>query len=525
MKDRDDPRAALSVAVAAGRIAAVGAISVLSRQLPPLLVAAGLLIAVSLCFTRRTAAVWALVGVDLTTALVYGLMHEPSTAGHIAIAGASAQAGAALGLAGVIGALPTVWIAWWAPIAGLVTAGLARLWRELMIRRARTVQAAAAAERARLAREMHDSLSKTIDAIALGAAALPHVLGEPDRATRLAHTLRDGSLLAARDARELIDELRSPAAFQLTEDLPRICREWTAVHGLPVDVRVTGLEPTDPIPAELAWILREALRNVAAHARASRVLVTLAGQSDHVALTVEDNGIGLAVVPEPAQLLHAGHHGLVGMAERARVCGGSLSAGLSPSGGTRIAAVVPAKAAPQPMGMPLVWRIGAIAAVAAGCGALVVVLSTAVPKAPPSSAAQIPLPSTVATSPSHAAVPVPSQKRSPQPSPTLSCHVKYAKQSEWVPGFVADITVTNTGARPIDGWRMTFKYTAGQKMSNGWNAIVTQNGSTVTAEAAGGNTRIAPNASLTWGLQGTWKDRNPVPAEFLLNGVRCSTPY
>jgi cellulase/cellobiase CelA1 len=111
------------------------------------------------------------------------------------------------------------------------------------------------------------------------------------------------------------------------------------------------------------------------------------------------------------------------------------------------------------------------------------------------------------------------------PSAVLSCHVKYAKQSEWKPGFVADITVTNTGALAIDGWEMTFAYTAGQKMTNGWNAIVTQEGDTIRAEAAGGNTRIDPNASLTFGLQGTWSGRNPMPSAFVLNGVRCSTPY
>jgi Cellulose binding domain/Histidine kinase len=382
-----------------------------------------------------------------------------------------------------------------------------------LVRRDRALQAAATAERARLAREMHDSLSKTIDALALGAAALPQVLGEPDRATRLAHTLRDGSLVAARDARALIEELRTPAAFQVAEEVPRICREWTAAHGVPVEVRMHRADLAPPVAAELVWILREALRNTARHARASRVRVTLAGHPDRATLTVEDDGVGLAVVPEPAQLLQAGHHGLVGMAERARVCGGSLVVDLSPIGGTRIAASVPRNVAAASTALPMHWRIGATAAVAASCGVLVVALSTT-PHPPPSVAAALPSPS-----------PFQAPSTSPTPSPALACRVKYAKQSEWTPGFVADITVTNTGREPIDGWLMTFSYTAGQKMANGWNAIVSQNGATITAEAASGNTRIAPGGSMTFGLQGTWNGRNPVPASFVLNGVRCATPY
>ena len=309
---------------------------------------------------------------------------------------------------------------------------------------------------------MHDSLSKTIDALALGAAALPHMLGEPDRATRLAHTLRDGSLVAARDARALIEELRTPAAFQLAEDLPWICREWTAAYGVPVEVKVSGVDLAPPVAAELVWILREALRNTARHARARHVRVTLAGHGDRATLTVEDDGVGFAVVPEPAQLLHAGHHGLVGMAERARVCGGSLVVNASPLGGTRIAASVPRNVATASTALPMRWRIGVTAAVAASCGALVVALSSTTPHTPPSIAA--PLPAQSPTS-SPVAGPTPSAVASPTPSPSLACRVKYAKQSEWNAGFVADITITNTGGVPIDGWQMTFAYTAGQKIA------------------------------------------------------------
>jgi signal transduction histidine kinase len=531
MKDRDDPRAALSVAVAAGRIAAVVAAFLLHGQVPSLPVAAGLACAIGLSLTRRFAVVCFLVATDLTLAIVLGLAAAPTAFTHIALAGAAAQAGAALGLVGALIAIPTFLVAWWAPLGGLLTAGLLRLWRELLARRTRAVWAAAAAERARLAREMHDSLSKTIDAIALGAAALPYMLGEPDRAARLADTLRDGSLTAARDARDLIDELRSAPVLQLTEDLPRLCREWTNSVGVPVEVRVSGLEPTTPVAAELAWILREALRNTAAHARAGRVRVTLAGDDDQVTLTIEDDGVGLVRTTDPARLLQAGHHGLVGMAERARVCGGSLAVDLSPLGGTRIAATVPRNAAPAPTGMPLVWRIGTIAAAAAGCGALIVFLSTIAPTTPSISAPISPAASLAASAPpsppaaAASAVPSPSAAPAHSAAPALACRVKYAKQTEWQVGFVVDMTLTNTGTQVIDGWQMTFTFTNAQKITNSWGAAFTQNGGHITADGTSSISRIAPSKSVTFGFQATRNGPNPIPASFLVNGVRCATPY
>src|SRR3954463_10544001 len=101
MKDRDDPRAALCVAVAAGRIAAVAATSVLIGPLPPIPVVLGLACAIGLSLTRRPAAVWFFVAVDLTLALILGLTAVPTTFIHIAIAGAAAMAGAALGVPGL----------------------------------------------------------------------------------------------------------------------------------------------------------------------------------------------------------------------------------------------------------------------------------------------------------------------------------------------------------------------------------------------------------------------------------------
>jgi hypothetical protein len=99
--------------------------------------------------------------------------------------------------------------------------------------------------------------------------------------------------------------------------------------------------------------------------------------------------------------------------------------------------------------------------------------------------------------------------------------VRYSKRNEWNPGFVADVVLTNTGTKAIDGWSLRFEFSSGQKMISYWGAIATQTGAAVVVEDGGVTPKLAPNATLTFGLQGTWQGANPAPTAFTLNGVRC----
>src|SRR5207237_924960 len=60
-----------------------------------------------------------------------------------------------------------------------------------------------------------------------------------------------------------------------------------------------------------------------------------------------------------------------------------------------------------------------------------------------------------------------------------TCHVTYARTSEWAGGFVANVTINNTGTTTINGWTVTFTFPGDQKATNAWNATVTQNGASV----------------------------------------------
>lgn len=106
-------------------------------------------------------------------------------------------------------------------------------------------------------------------------------------------------------------------------------------------------------------------------------------------------------------------------------------------------------------------------------------------------------------------------------APPAACTVAYRVDAQWGTGFVTTVTVTNTGTAPIDGWTLGWTWAGTQQVTNAWNATVSQSGTTVTAENASWNRRIAPGASVNFGFQGTYQGSNPAPAEFTLNGAAC----
>jgi hypothetical protein len=101
----------------------------------------------------------------------------------------------------------------------------------------------------------------------------------------------------------------------------------------------------------------------------------------------------------------------------------------------------------------------------------------------------------------------------------LACEVKYKNSSEWPGGFVANVTITDTGSSPITGWTLVFSYSAGQRLGSSWNASVSQSGSTVTATS---NNKINAQGAATFGFQGTWQGTDPPPRSYTLNGTSCA---
>lgn len=206
---------------------------------------------------------------------------------------------------------------------------------------------AAADERARIAREIHDVVSHSLSAVTLladGAATTVH--DDPDRAQRAMLTVRDTSREAMGQMRSMLGVLRSQDAAELApqpgaadiEGLVRAARD----AGTPVHLDVAG----DPerIPSDLQLtvyrVVQEALTNIRKHAGPGLTGVEAAvdygvADGDRVRVRVADDGgsadPGGPTDLGPAQTVGAGH-GLVGMRERVTAHGGTLQAGPTADG-------------------------------------------------------------------------------------------------------------------------------------------------------------------------------------------------
>ncbi|WP_434739477.1 cellulose binding domain-containing protein [Micromonospora sp. SH-82] len=109
----------------------------------------------------------------------------------------------------------------------------------------------------------------------------------------------------------------------------------------------------------------------------------------------------------------------------------------------------------------------------------------------------------------------------PATAAAAGCSVNYAVSSQWQGGFNADVTVTNLGD-PITSWALTWSYGAGQRVTDAWNATVSQSGAAVTARNVSYNGNVATNGTASFGFNGSWSGSNPVPTGFALNGVTCT---
>jgi signal transduction histidine kinase len=214
-------------------------------------------------------------------------------------------------------------------------------------------RAAAGAERARVAREMHDSLGKTLYGIALAARGLSHRVDvEAPGAAAAARDLSAAAQVAAEEARGLISDLRSDTLDRpLGDALERYVREWSDRNGIAADLQADGVDLPHPgTRYELFCIVREALENVERHAGATRVQVLLRDMAPDVVLSVVDDGVGIGGEGDARSLQTNGHYGLIGMAERGERIGATVRIAGQRGAGTTVTVRLPAGdvRAPEP---------------------------------------------------------------------------------------------------------------------------------------------------------------------------------
>jgi NarL family two-component system sensor histidine kinase YdfH len=198
-------------------------------------------------------------------------------------------------------------------------------------------------ERQRMARELHDTLAQGLAGLILQLEALEGYLGQGDHATAalIATQARDRARAALSEARQAIDDLRLWPA--LTESLPEAIREeaqrFSSATGIPCAVT---LPPNLALPAPTAEhalrCITEGLTNIARHARASHASVFITILDGSALIQVQDNGTGF----DPSIVVEqAGHYGLLGLRERARLAGGTLEVKSASGAGTTLSLCLP----------------------------------------------------------------------------------------------------------------------------------------------------------------------------------------
>jgi signal transduction histidine kinase len=208
--------------------------------------------------------------------------------------------------------------------------------------RIRDIEQAKLRERNQLARELHDTVGHHVSAIAIQAqAGRALAASHPDRALATLETIEEAASRTLEEMRAMVGVLRygTEPDFAPQPGVADIGRLARSVGGRPrVDVRLSGdLDDLDAaVGTALYRIAQEAVTNAVRHARhATRVTVHVADEDGQVRLTVHDDGDASATGRTPPG------YGLVGMAERASLLGGTLRAGPDPDGGWTVDAVLP----------------------------------------------------------------------------------------------------------------------------------------------------------------------------------------
>jgi len=204
----------------------------------------------------------------------------------------------------------------------------------------RQAEQAAAAERARIARELHDIVAHHLSVVVLQAAGA-RASGQP--AGLALAKIENSARQALKETSRLLNVLRDPdeeaalAPQPGTGELDALAASVRAA-GLPVNLVIDGDLAALPAMVDVSVyrIVQEALTNVLKHAGPARAEVTIGCEQDAVTIEVTDNGNG-----QHGNGPAAGGHGLAGMRERAAVFGGELAAGPRPGGGFAVRARLP----------------------------------------------------------------------------------------------------------------------------------------------------------------------------------------
>ena len=215
--------------------------------------------------------------------------------------------------------------------------------RELADYAARVEDLTLAAERQRMARELHDTLAQGVAGLILQLEAVDSHLaaGRTERAQGIVQQAMGRARATLADARQAIGDLRKTqlSAPDLTSALRDETAHFTDATGIPcaLDSALPDLLSNE-LCEHVLRAVAEGLTNVARHAQARHVWVSVQEVEDWLVVEVRDDGVGFDPV---AALARTGHYGLIGLRERARLAGGTLDIASGPGDGARLTLRLP----------------------------------------------------------------------------------------------------------------------------------------------------------------------------------------
>lgn len=215
--------------------------------------------------------------------------------------------------------------------------------KELELAYERVEELTLANERQRMARDLHDTLSQGLAGIIMQLEAVDANLNKNN--TKRAQEIVQKSMEHARktlsDSRLVIDDLRLKANTEMdfSRAVENEIAQFKAVSNTSIksDIKIES-QISLKILKHILYIIREALNNIAKHAKAKNAVVEIIETSDHINITIIDDGIGFDV-----KLLDKlfGHYGILGMTERVRAIHGEIKINSKKKSGTNINIKIP----------------------------------------------------------------------------------------------------------------------------------------------------------------------------------------
>jgi len=253
---------------------------------------------------------------------------------------------------------PVFWQTWWFRLSSAVAFALAvaaffrlrmlQLTRQMNLRFEERL-----AERARIARDLHDTLLQSFQGLLLRFQAATNLLpGRPEEARKTLESAIDQAAQAITEGRDAVQGLRSSTVVtnDLASAISTLGQELASGETNPdaaefrVEVEGTPRNLHPILRDEVYRIAGEALRNAFKHAQAQRIEVEIRYDERHLRLRVRDDGKGIDAkhLNEDGQ---PGHYGLRGMRERAKLLGGKLAGWSERDSGTEVELSIPASRA------------------------------------------------------------------------------------------------------------------------------------------------------------------------------------